>query len=279
MIRGYVSILKKIFIHQILVFPFLLFVRVIPIFISVQVMARWNVYRPLDYLPKRLLIKITNPNTLSRIKAVKKEPGTVEWIEKNMSDGDVFFDIGANVGAYSIIFASQNVNAKVFAFEPMPATFALLTHNVIKNNLQDNITAIPVALGRVSRLSEFYMSSLEAGSAEHSLDTRKDTFGNDLNAVGCLKMLSMDLDTCVDLFNLPLPNSMKIDVDGNELEVLKGAKKLLSQGVLRTILVEVAVDNFLTKELEGYLNEFGFIESKRNKLISRGVENLIFVKN
>lgn len=66
-----------------------------------------------------------------------KEPETVDWILENFRAGDTLFDIGANIGIYSILAATWNPEGTVVAVEPMPATFAHLCQNAAVNALQN----------------------------------------------------------------------------------------------------------------------------------------------
>jgi FkbM family methyltransferase len=77
----------------------------------------------------------------------------VRWIEDWIRPDEVLYDIGANVGAYSLVAAlSPSVRARVVAVEPGYPTFAALSDNVVRNGAQDRVTALGVALGRATTL-------------------------------------------------------------------------------------------------------------------------------
>ena len=88
------------------------------------------------YLDRRLGLKKPDQIPFNLNNAVdnlfKNEPETIEWIEK-FSPETVFWDIGANVGIYSI-YAGLNPKLKIFSFEPAANNFHLLNHNIIINN-------------------------------------------------------------------------------------------------------------------------------------------------
>ena len=73
-----------------------------------------------------------------------KEPDMIEWIE-SFNRNDILFDVGANIGLYSI-FASKQGIKKVIAFEPEALNFALLNQNIFLNNEQDRIVPLNVGL-------------------------------------------------------------------------------------------------------------------------------------
>src|SRR5688572_26330757 len=88
----------------------------------------------LDYPHKKIHMALDNAVQIARLGACRKEPETVAWIESNMRPGDVFFDVGANVGAYA--FVADTVaggNCDIYAFEPSYSTFAALVANVRLN--------------------------------------------------------------------------------------------------------------------------------------------------
>ena len=71
------------------------------------------------------------------LKIFIKEPGTVDWINQNVKSGDIFYDVGANIGVFTILAASRTgKKGKVYAFEPHGANFARLVDNITVNNLQ-----------------------------------------------------------------------------------------------------------------------------------------------
>jgi len=102
-----------------------------------------------------------------------KEPDTIEWL-KSMKPGEVLFDVGANVGIYSIFAAKRGV--KVYAFEPESQNFAILQKNIWLNKL-DNCKAFPICLSDIVKLDTLRLSGAMAGGSCH-------TFGADLDFHG-----------------------------------------------------------------------------------------------
>src|SRR5574337_127189 len=93
----------------------------------------YNKIMKLDYSKADIFIHIDSDwERYTRTKSCRKEPETIEWIENTIKPGDVVFDVGANIGAYSLVMAkSSNMGAKVYAFEPSWPTYIQLCRNII----------------------------------------------------------------------------------------------------------------------------------------------------
>jgi len=170
-----------------------------------------------------------------------KEPGTCEWIKTQVEPGDVFYDIGANIGVYTVL-AAQRVGAagKVYAFEPHSATFARLLETISTNNLSMLVTPCNFALHERQGFYPFRYDSKEAGSSQSQLiaQVSNPRDGNGFQASE-LKF-SASLDSLMDVEAFLPPDHVKIDVDGNELLILQGMHTILTKGRrLKSIQVEI----------------------------------------
>ena len=88
----------------------------------------------LDYERSQIRLVVDSEAELPRLNSCRKEPETVAWIERFVRPGDVVFDIGANVGAYSLVVdRAAGGQCTVYAFEPSFSTFAQLSRNVALN--------------------------------------------------------------------------------------------------------------------------------------------------
>jgi FkbM family methyltransferase len=197
----------------------------------------------LDYAPHRLYLYATSKvERRSRAFSCRKEPWTIDWLERHLRAGDVVYDIGANVGAYALVAAHRvGPTGRVFAFEPGYASFAHLCDNVVLNGLESTIAPIPLPVGERSALSHLSYHRLYPGHARHvsgdddSADTDSPAYRQ--------PVLLMALDDLVRQFELPTPRLMKIDVDGTELAVLRGARTLLRQTSVEHLLIEIEAGN------------------------------------
>ena len=195
----------------------------------------------LDYRRHRIVINATtDAERRWRARACAKEPWTVEWIETSVNQDDVFYDIGANVGVFSLIAAVKCAKKlQVVAFEPGYASFAHLCDNIVLNQCEGVITPIPLPLSDQTGIAQFKYRSREAGQSRHALLEKTRIGPGDGQSRYQQPVLAMRLDDMVSTFNLPKPTHLKIDVDGAELRVLHGATEVLRHDGLRTILIEV----------------------------------------
>ncbi|MDC0576299.1 FkbM family methyltransferase, partial [Nitrosomonadaceae bacterium] len=195
----------------------------------------------MDYAQDEIYLDMTSPTEYPRQVSCRKEPWTVKWIEEYIKPGDVLYDIGANIGPYSLVAAKHTgCQAKIFSFEPAYANYAALCRNIILNKCQDCITPLPVALGAEREIIYFNYTNIDPGSALHVLGEQIDSKGGGFEAVYRQSMLVYGVDAIIELFQLPVPNHIKIDVDGTEMEVLRGAEKTLSHRALVSMMLEVS---------------------------------------
>lgn len=163
------------------------------------------------------------------------EPETVAWLD-GLGPSDVLWDIGANIGVYSV-YAAKVRGARVVAFEPAAATFAALVRSIALNGLARRVDAYCLALADDTRGGRLYLRDSGAGHSQHGLDKPISGSGQfDAAAEQAVPVFSAD--RLADLLDLPRPTHIKLDVDGPEPEVLAGAQRLLGERV-RSVLVEV----------------------------------------
>jgi FkbM family methyltransferase len=190
---------------------------------------------PLEYEHAEIWLTAATKSASKRRTLADREPFTVEWIH-SLPPGEVLYDIGANVGAVSLIAALRPQGPMhVIAFEPGAATFAVLCSNIVLNHAGERISPLCVMLGERTQLGRFGYSDLEAGAALHA--GGGDAIPSEVAYWQPVLMFS--LDDLVEGFGLPRPNRMKIDVDGAEMNVLRGAGRVLSDSGLKSILVEL----------------------------------------
>lgn len=187
--------------------------------------------RNLDYKPARLSIEVMNEvEHAYREGAVEKEPWTVSFIEA-IPAGAVFWDIGANTGPYSLIAAYRNLTT--IAIEPGFNNYAALCRNLAMNGLLDRCICLCAALGEQSHFDWLHYQDTRQGAAHHVLGgARKQFFHKQLVAVWSWDELAARIPLPPDR-----PQYAKVDVDGGEMAVLRGASKALQR--LTGIMVEM----------------------------------------
>ena len=166
------------------------------------------------------------------VRILEKEPDTIAWIQAEIDRGDVFYDVGANVGVFSV-YAAKKRGAIVYAFEPEAKNYEVLNRNILLNNLGGQVVALCLALHNEDTVSTLHLSSLEAGRSQHSFLRKTNVYHETTTPIFPQGALGVRGDSLVDTFGLPLPNHLKIDVDGNEDLVVQGMKKLLTSTQVR----------------------------------------------
>lgn len=183
-----------------------------------------------------IAIRISTANEHHRADTyATKEPETLDWLRDNLREGDVFYDVGANIGLYSLYAAKLRPACRVFAFEPESHNFGSLCGNLLLNRVE-NVTPCFFPLSNHEELAPFYVYDLQPGGALHSLgrpSSLRD--GPPLLKTGTI---AVTIDALVSRYGLPAPNLLKLDVDGNEEQILDGAAAVLASRSLRSIVVE-----------------------------------------
>ncbi len=179
------------------------------------------------------------------------EPAIQAVLESTLRAGDVAFDIGANLGYFTLVMAKQvEPGGRVVSFEPDPEMFSALTRNVGRNVHGSNgIVTVAAAVGA------------EAGAVRFARGWRS-TRGKIVPDGGDLEVELMKVDDAADRFGAP--RVMKIDVEGAEFDVLSGARAVL-KGEKPLVLVEVHSEE-LERRCARLLEEFGYECAQRGDL-------------
>jgi FkbM family methyltransferase len=166
----------------------------------------------------------------------EKEPVTIQWIAGFAPD-DVFVDIGANVGMYTV-WAAKTRKVRVFAFEPEAQNYSLLNRNIVLNDLSDRVRAYCLGLSDQAGYSELHLSDLKIGGSCHSLGERVDFRHQPMKPAYSQGSIAARLDDLVTAGVVPPPTHIKIDVDGFEPKVIAGARQVLADRKLQSLLIE-----------------------------------------
>lgn len=209
-----------------------------------------------------------------------KEPDTIAWLNR-MKPGDVLFDVGANMGQYSLIAGQKGV--RVHAFEPESQNFALLVRNIIINNLSDMVTAWPVALSNDVSLDILHLSSLIAGGSCHAFGESIDFHGKPRAFPHSQGSVAWTMDKFAHQY--AYPDYVKLDVDGFEHLVIEGGAEVVKRA--KSVLIEINTQYPQHMELvDRMTNGYGFnydsaqaAESRRKEGPFVGVGNIIFYKD
>jgi FkbM family methyltransferase len=191
--------------------------------------------------------------------ALRREQGYEEKFNSALRvcvrPGDVVWDVGANVGLYTVQFSEWvGSGGSVLAFEPVPATFQRLTH-ATKGRV--NVSLFPFALGTTTGTAQIYAAE-DPNSGTHSLTP--------LQAGRTAIEIRVEAgDLVVDQQGVRTPNVLNIDVEGSEFDVLSGLTKTLRRPTCRAVACEVhfAVlaargEKHKPREIEMFLQDHGF---------------------
>jgi FkbM family methyltransferase len=222
----------------------------------------------------------SSPLLLWRAKTLfSKEPETVSWL-RQFGAHDVFYDVGANVGSYTVLAASRG--ARVFAFEPESSNFAVLNRNIALNGLERLATAYPFAVAEATRLDTLRLSRLEAGAALHAFGGSVDFKGEAFQPVFHQGALALPLDELVHRLGLPQPTQIKVDVDGLEAQVIAGAAQVTEDRRLKGVLIEINEGSAADREIVALLGTRGFrvaVQGEVTRIGTATMRNLILKRD
>lgn len=249
-----------------------------------------NYYRLKGYTKLRLEDRTLAPGFYisTRIEAEKiiekdNEADLLETFLAEIRPGDTIFDIGANIGLYTLPSALKlRGSGSVHAFEPVPLWFRRLRENIRLNRLSslDHVFSYNVGLSDKDEICELVMKGLQ-GSGMGSI-TAKYTGQLDRRKTVVIPVKLVRGDDFLLKEKVPGPNIVKIDVEGAELAVLEGLNKSLQYSACRFILCEVH-PQFMVGAPEGVeklLKEYGFdiqisgLRRTEYHIIARKISNL-----
>jgi FkbM family methyltransferase len=165
-----------------------------------------------------------------------------------LTPDDVFVDVGANVGSYTILACAAK-GAKGICFEPVPSTFERLMDNLRINNLVQRVEARNIGLS--DREGDLVFTSGE--------DTTNHIVAGDEQASNVVQVKVLPLDAILEDVT---PSLLKIDVEGFEMRVLEGARQILGKEGLHSVIMELNGSGrrygFEDKQIINYMKDFGF---------------------
>lgn len=190
--------------------------------------------------------------------------------------GDTVIDVGAHIGLYTIIGSKRvGPTGKVIALEPYPDSYYLLKRNLELNQL-DNVIALECAASSSAEsLARLYLPSGDQGFTKlHTIMPSRAVTEN------FVEVSAKKLDDILYSLRIEHVEWIKIDVEGAELEVMKGASETLTKNMAIKVLVEIhnvqGTDLYL--EILQYLTPFGF-HSEFEKRYANGERHVLFVKD
>ena len=206
----------------------------------------------------------------------QKEPETNAWI-MSFEDGACFYDVGANIGMYSLYACHLHPRMTVWAIEPQWTNYLSLVQNVAMNRF-NNLWPLLAGVSDCTGVARFSFWIAEAGAS-----------GGQIGTDGDYPVHIHALDDFSRMFGPP--DYVKIDIDGQEAKVIDGMRGLIADRVFKSCLIEMGKSGEEAQRIRqtflanGYTteNEFNAMEvHSRNmpwrKSEEANIENVIFTR-
>jgi len=206
-------------------------------------------------------VRALGGSTIDRGKSFfSNEPETIDWIN-NFKKNSFFLDIGANIGIYSLYAGVKN--HRVISIEPESANFFSLNLNIADNELKNNIKSYPYSIDNSNKISNLFLRTSKIGGSGNSVN---EAIGDDeklFNPVYVQGTITITVDKLISQLKIK-PNYIKIDTDGNELNIVKGMEHCLKNKKLLSVLIEInpIIKNY--KKIINIFNKNGFDIKKRS---------------
>jgi len=188
--------------------------------------------------------------------------------EYNVCNGDIVLDVGAFVGLYTLSVADKA--GFIIAIEPNIASYTFLINNIELNKLHPRVMTFNVALGDFEGRTMLYIEDWLAGSSTLFNSWHKD-YGHSLS----IPVRITTLDNLLKSLGIDRIDVAKIDVEGAELMVLRGAMESLRTHLIRKLIIEVHLDIVDIRDVKGFLERHNY---KVDLLEVRGDTALLYGK-
>ena len=228
-------------------------------------------YKKIQILNQKINFFIPNQLVEWRVDTFHtKEPETLDWIDTFDKSGDfIFWDIGANIGLYSIYNSLKHKKSQTISFEPSTSNLRVLSRNISINNLFDRIKIFTAPLTKggnkflIMKEGEF-----QEGGALNSFGENFDFEGKKFSSKMNYQIYGTNINYLIGNKILDIPDYIKIDVDGIEHLILEGGNKYLSNKKIKSLSIEIN-ENF-TEQHEKVIeimkkNDFKILHKKRNE--------------
>jgi FkbM family methyltransferase len=192
-----------------------------------------------------------------------KEKGTIAWIDRELRPGDVFYDVGANIGTFTI-FAGHRLDetGALVAFEPHIPNANSLIENILLNGLQRKTQLVTAALTNDEGYNRFNYHSMYAG-ASTSQYGRHAYEGQSYEPQFVEIKHGCTIDGLCRRKIIRPPDMVKIDVDGLDFEVLDGMRELMASADRpRSIQIELGTES--TPKIMQRCQELGYVLQERH---------------
>ena len=228
-------------------------------------------YKKIQILNQKINFFIPNQLVEWRVDTFHtKEPETLDWIDTFDKSGDfIFWDIGANIGLYSIYNSLKHKKSQTISFEPSTSNLRVLSRNISINNLFDRIKIFTAPLTKEeNKFLIMKEGEFQEGGALNSFGENFDFEGKKFLPKMNYQIYGTNINYLIGNKILDIPDYIKIDVDGIEHLILEGGNKYLNNKKIKSLSIEIN-ENF-TKQHEKVIeimkkNDFKILHKKRNE--------------
>ncbi len=219
---------------------------------------------------------MTYTRSLELCARMNYETENLDFID-TMNPGEIMYDLGACEGRFSIYAAMKGI--RVFSFEPEQKNYLVFSQNITLNTIPENrLKAINAGVG--AKNGKAILNIGQPWEGGHQKVVKHDEIRNDLdfNFVENQEIEIRSIDAFIAEGN-PVPNYLKIDIDGSEMPFLNGAVETFQDKTLKGIIFELNdLDPNYTKILE-FLKQNGFVENKKYGVPNEpNLFNIIFLR-
>jgi len=196
----------------------------------------------------QLPFKLNTDHELSKWRSESfftKEPETICWLNHFNVNTSCLVDVGANIGMYSLYWLAINPENNCTACEPFLTNVSQLSANLDINNFASRCSIVKAPLSEIEQVVRPVISDWRVGASgfRHEPDSLQE---------GSKTMKTTTLDQLLE--NAEEPCIVKIDTDGTDFEILKGASQALKSKKIRSVLIESSEYQHL--QIEEFLSEF-----------------------
>ena len=199
-------------------------------------------YIKLNVAEKKTYFFTPNQTTKWRVDTLfTKEPETIEWINSfDKSKKIIFWDIGTNIGLYSIYAAQKHNDINILSFEPSTSNLRILSRNISVNSLIHKIKINQLPLGEKKNINSIlHEAEFIEGWSMNTFGDPIDHQGKNFQSKQSYSIFGTNINFFIENKILDVPNYIKIDVDGIEHKILKGADKCMENDNLKSISIEL----------------------------------------
>ena len=219
---------------------------------------------------------VTHNRALELCARMNYETEVLDFIDQ-IPAGEVFYDLGACEGRFALYAALRQVQC--FAFEPESLNFQAMQENNELNGERAKtfLTPYQYAVGDRSYQTTLKIGQPWAGGHHKVIATAPSRVDLNFDFSQSQAVEVVALDEFIAAHQLPLPDYLKVDVDGSELPFVAGAQHTLGHANLKAVIFELCKDDDSFQQIVASLDSFGLVATQSHQVVP-GLYNIVFAK-